>query len=174
MNYFRDLAMSHKDIQHTPPDAAGDNEIGECRFARWSTDEVVAGLRTRIGDRALLLEMYETDLKSDSSYDIKQLLKGAFSIVKATEKNNYDQEEAAYCFTEKIVYEILQQIWANHYGESVNRCSTPFKKFVFDRVNIIPIGPLYQDNYFGWRVEFEFEAAKKFTISQAPAPGTFN
>jgi hypothetical protein len=173
IDYFRQLAVTHKDILHKPSTETADSAIGEKRFAKWSAEEVVSGLRTKIGPVALMIEIYETDLYASNVYDIKQLPKGAFTFFKATKEKDVNDQYDAFEWTEKIVYDLLKQIWQDHYGTDKNKCSTPFKKFVFDKDMITAVGPLFKNNYCGWRVEFEFEFQQEFNITIAPADGTF-
>lgn len=163
-DYFRKLAIAHKDIQHNP--------AGEKRFARWSTDEIVTGLRTAVSFPALLLENYEVITKENNKYDIKGTHSGAFTILEHAQPGDYASEAAAFDKSERILYEVLQQIWQDHYGTDKDRCGTPFQHFFFD-LNIISVGPLF-NNEFGWRVEFTFMPRLQVKLTEAPAPGTFN
>lgn len=173
INYFRQLAVTHKDILHDPSSETGDSGIGEKRFAKWSAEEIVSGLRTKIGNRALMIEIYETDLQASNVYDIKQLPRGAFTFFKATKEKDVNDQYDALEWTEKIMYDLMKQIWQDHYGQDKDRCSTPFKKFVFDKSSIVAVGPLFKNNYCGWRIEFEFEFQQLFNITVAPEEGTF-
>lgn len=170
--YFRQLAIRHKDLLHDPYSESGDSDIGAKHFVTWNVDQVITGLRTKAGRPLLLLENYEIVTHAQTPSDIKGFYSGAFSVIDTALNNDYSSEDAAFVKTERIVMDILQQIWADHYAPGVDRCNTPFKEFYFDQMNIVPIGPLY-DNDFGYRVEFQFRPQLSLTISQKPAAGTF-
>ena len=74
--------------------------------------------------------------------------------------------------TERIMFDVLKQIWQDHYGPNAERATTPFQYFHFDKLQIMPVGPLF-DNQFGWRVEFAFDLRQNISIVEPPAPGTF-
>ncbi|HYC27605.1 MAG TPA: hypothetical protein VEB42_02300 [Chitinophagaceae bacterium] len=173
--YFRSLAVAHKDIQHNPESETGDAPIDSKKFCKWNAEEVVAGLRTTISfvPAALLIELYETNFQAQQAYDIKQKPKGAFTVL-CKAANETADEERALTLAEKITYELLQKIWQDHHGETATLCNSPFKRFWFDRLEIIPVGPLFSDHCFGYRVEFEFEFQQTINIITAPEEGVFN
>ncbi len=142
------------------------------KFTRWSADEVISGLRTKIGFPALLIELYEVELASLNVFDIKQKTKGAFTVIEHAKPNDFNDEQLAFEVTEAIVYDILKKMWQDHYGPAHDRCTTPFRRVDFNSMNIVPVGPLFQ-NEFGYRVEFDFELQQTIDITVAPAAGTF-
>lgn len=169
IDYFRQMAVKHKDLQHNP---AAENGDGYCRFARWSADEVVNGLRTKFRFPALLLEMYEVVTASEIAWDIKGLYRGAFTVLDEARASNTTDEVDKLAQTERIMFDVLKQIWQDHYGPNADRATTPFQYFHFDKLQIMPVGPLF-DNQFGWRVEFAFDLRQNISIVEPPAPGTF-
>lgn len=169
IDYFRQLAVHHHLLQHDP---AAENGDGTSHFARWSADEVVNGLRTKFGFPALLLEMYEITTQAEIAYDIKGDYHGAFTVVDEAMASNTTDEVLKLASTETIMFDFLKQIWQDHYGANIDRATTPFQYFHFDKVQIMPVGPLF-DNVFGWRVEFSFDLRQKQNITTPPADGTF-
>lgn len=172
-NYFRNLAVTHPDLQHNPASETGDAPVGEKRFCKWTADEVVGGLRTKISFPALLLQLYEIDTAAATTYDIRRRPKGAFAVVQKAKNNDIAAEEEAYQLTEKICNEILQQIWADHYLPNVDICDRPFNNFDFNRINMVPTGKLFESHY-GWNVDFEFEFQQDINLGQPPPAGYFD
>jgi hypothetical protein len=174
IDYFRQLAVHHKDIQHSVESETGDGAIGSKHFARWSAEEVVTGLRSSISftPSALLLELYEVVTQSESPFDIKGQYKGAFTVLAHAALENIAAEIDAFELTESICYDLLAQIWQDHYGEDAQRDSTPFSYFDFSNLSIIPVSKLF-DNEFGYRIEFGFEFRQTKNISTPPIEGTF-
>ncbi len=174
INYFRQLAIRHKDIRHNVESETGNGDIGTKHFARWSAEEVVTGLRSSISftPSALLLELYEVITKSESPYDIKGDYKGAFTVLAHAAPENVSAEIEAFELTESICYDLLAEIWQDHYGPNTQRDSTPFKYFDFANLSILPTSKLF-DNEFGYRVEFGFEFRQTRNITTPPAEGTF-
>ena len=81
-------------------------------------------------------------------------------------------EQAAYANAEGIMYDILKQIWKDHYGEGTDRCHTPFKEFLFNKLQITPVGKIF-DKEFGYRVEFNFEFSNTIDLASPPDAGSF-
>ncbi len=171
--YFRRLAMSHSDIRHNPATEELDAAAPDKRFYKWDDMEIVSALRTQITFPALIIDLYERNLNAESEFDIRQPATGAFTVLMDARPGNVPEMEAAYARTEKIVNELLQQIWADHYQPVRNQCKAPFKEFYFDKLNITDVGPLFE-NHYGWRVEFMFLFQKTVNISTAPATGVFD
>jgi len=172
ISYFRNLAVTHHLIQHDPDTENGGGNIEHKRFARWGVEEAVAGLRSALGDPALLLEMYEVVTASSNVYDIKPVHSGAFTVVKSAATGNTQEEVEAFTLTESIVTDLLRRIWQDHYGKNKNRCNTPFADVVFNGLNIVPVGPLFT-NHFGWRVEFQFKPKNLFDVTAPLDDNTF-
>lgn len=172
VEYFRQLAVSHKDIQHDPETEIGKGDIEKKRFCMFGSEELVSSLRTQISFPALLIELYETITSSDSVNYIHQNPSGSFMILaSASEQNNVMAEQVAYAKAEEIMFDIFKKIWQDVYGKNVDRCSTPFKSFRWN-MEITPTGKLFQ-NQFGWYVQFKFEFQNTIDITKAPVDGTF-
>lgn len=163
-DYFRRLAVYHPDIAHDVNTEVQDNEVGIQKFTKWNAEEVVTGLRTKLGFPALLLEMYEVQSAASNVYDVRFRPKGAFTILDHVKSKDFIDEERAIQATEKIVTDILTKIWEHHYKPDVDRCNTPFKDFNFNTLQITPVGPLFS-NEFGWRVEFDFEFRQTINVT---------
>ncbi len=172
IDYFRQLAVSHKDLQHKPASETGDCLPGDMRFTKISVEQVLKGLHSKIGFPCLTLELYTTDTESEIVYEVKQKPRGAFMVVDHPENDTNAAEEKCYEIAETIVLQILKQIWQDHYGVGVNRCATPFKEFVYDKISITPVGPIFSNEH-GWRVEFDFEFQNIIDITEAPEEGIF-
>ena len=171
IDYFRQLAIKHKNIQHDPTTETGDGDIEKKRFTTWSNEEVLSGLRTKISFPALLIELYENNLSSETVYDIRQRPKGSFTVLEHAATQDLSDQERAYTLAETIVYDLLKQIWQDTYGKDVDRCQTVFKQFRYN-INITPTGKLFQNEY-GFYVEFDFDFQNDIDIRIAPDPGTF-
>lgn len=164
IDYFRKMAAYHPDIAHDVNTEIQDNSIGLKKFARWSADEAITGLRTKMGFPALLLEMFEIDSTAANVFDVRFRPKGAFTIVDEAKIGDYNDEERVYQTTEQIAIDILTKIWEHHYSQLDKRCETPFKEFRFNNLTITPVGPLFT-NHFGFRVEFEFEFRETINVT---------
>jgi len=171
-NYFRGLAIYHKDIQHNPASETGGAAPGAKKFTRWGIDEVVTGLRTKMGWPALLLELYEVQTTGENQYDIKGNYNGAFTVLDRADVNNYTSEMTAFQKTESIYRDLLKKIWQDHFGPDAEFCTRVFSFFAFEKLIITPVGPLF-DNQFGWRIEFSFRPALSFDLTGPIAEGTF-
>lgn len=165
-DYFRQLARRHHKLLHDP------QVKGQSRFARWSSEEVLEGLRAKITFPAMLVELYELTTKSEQAYSVGAYYKGAVSIFATGKDGDYNSIEAAYDLAEEILNDVLAQMWQDHYGPDKDRCNTPFRSLNFDGMNIIPAGPVWESQY-GWRCEFSFlfNHIPKFTTP--PAEGVF-
>lgn len=168
IDYFRQMAISNVFLQHNPAGETGDAAPDSVHFGRVSAEEVVTGLRTKMGFPALLLELYETDTESDEVHDIKGKYSGGFMVVQHAQPGNYKSEEDAYVLAEKILLDVLRRIWNDHYGTDADRCEAPFEIFDMDKISITPVGPLFE-NEFGYRVLFNFKMddIDKFTMMPA-------
>jgi hypothetical protein len=172
IGYFRNLAISHKDIRHDPNAETGNGEPLACRFARYGVEEIVKGLSHTIGFPALMLELYEWQTESEQAYDIKGSYSGAFSIVKNAEKGKTDDEIECLSICEKIAFDILKKIWQDHYGKDANRCTAAFEFFDMNGIEMQPMSGVF-DNCFGWRVAFKFNFRQTQNITSAIESGTF-
>ncbi len=170
-NYFRTLAVVDEDLQHNPDAEDGTADAMEKRFTRWTADEAVTGLRNRVGWPALLLEGYEIVSRAQVPYDVKGFYTGAFTILAHATPNDFNSELEAFATAERIYQNILKMIFQDHYGKNKDRCTTPFAEFSFDNLQIIPVGPLFE-NEFGWRVEFKFKPKYLLQITEPPSYGT--
>lgn len=172
ISYFRNLAISHKDLQHNPDSETGDGPIGSMHFTKISPDQVLKALRAGIGFPCMTLELYDNELQSQNVADIKQLPKGSFMIVDNPASSFSADEEAVFVKTEKIVYDILKQIWQDHYGISADECNSPFKFFDYNNITITPVSKIFSGQS-GYRVVFDFELQNTYDITEASEPGTF-
>ncbi len=171
-NYFRQLAVRHNKLLHNPASETGDVGIGEKHFARFGAEEVIEGLRTKVSWPALMIEMFETKTAAESVWSVRGNHFGAFSVLASAGLENMNQQEEAYNLTEEIMYDVLAQIWQDHYGSTADECNTPFQNFDFGSLIITPVGPLF-DKQFGWRCEFGFDKNGIKEITQAPSAGVF-
>ncbi len=172
IDYFRQMAVKHKDLLHDPASEDGNGEAGTCHFSRWNAQDLVTGMRTSVGGTVLLLELYELVLKAQVVHDVKGDYTGGFTVVDEAIKNNPLDEERAYNLSETIVFDILNRIWHDHYGENSDRCTSPFQHFVLQGIEIMPVGPVLT-NAYGWRVQFLFVFRQNKRITQPLTAGTF-
>lgn len=172
IDYFRQLAILQTDLQHNPAGETGDADTGSVHFARWTADEIITGLRTKVSFPALMLELYEVNTKSSHEWDIKNYYTGAFSIVCSALPGIFASEVQAFALSENIMRDILQHIWNDHYGDGVGRCAAPFEYFDFNNLNITFFGPIL-NNEFGYRCEFSFMFKRDLSFAQPPPAGSF-
>ena len=157
---------------HNPDGENADADPGSIHFTKISVDEVLTGLRSKVGFPLLALELYEVATDSEVQYDIRQRTRGAFMVIDHPAADTFTAEQACYEISERILTDILKKIWQDHYGVDVDRCLTPFREFGFNNLQIMPIGPVF-DKEFGYRVEFDFEFHAAINFTDPPAPGTF-
>lgn len=169
VDYFRQLAIAHTLINHNPASETGDAPPGERHFTRWNYDEVIGGLRTKVGYPCLLLQHYETVTNSESKMEVRLRPKGAFTIITSVKQGDIPGEVEAYALTEGIVYDLLKKMWQDHYGANIDICDTPFRRIDFNNINITPTGKLFQ-NEMGYHVEFDFEFQKTVDVTQPIDP----
>ncbi len=172
INYFRSLAVAHKDLLHNPLSEGADGPAEGSHFTTVSVDEVLSALRSGISFPCICLELYEIQTQSQVVEDIKLLPKGAFMVIDNPADNSFAEITASRVKTEAIVFDILKQIWQHHYAPGVDTCLAPFNFFDFDKINITPVGPIFSGQY-GHRVVFDFELQNTVDITEAPEAGVF-
>ncbi len=170
-NYFRQLAVSHKDLQHDIASESGNAGKKKKRFGQFKTEELISGLSNDFDFPALLIELYETDLSSETIHDIRQRPKGGLMIIDHAKENDFADQLRAYATAEGIMYDIMKKIWQDHYGPNSDMCTRPFKQFRFTG-SLVPTGKLF-NNEFGYYFQFDFDFQQTIDISQPPANGTF-
>ena len=172
-NYFRQLAISHKDIQHDPLSETGNAKPGTRRYAQYNTDEIIKGLSTAVSFPALLVENYEINTEGDDQVFPEYKFAGAFNVFVTGDKNKSSSVNAALDKAEKIMFEILQRIHNEMYGEEVfGTCNVPFEDFDFTSLEMISFGPVLNSEY-GWRCSFNFNPVKIFDITDEPKEGVW-
>lgn len=171
--YFRNLAIHHKDIQHNPDAEKGDAAKDQNRFSRTSASQFLQKLPNSCGFPHFMIELYDTNTSGSSPFDVKQEKRGAFSIVDNCNVNDFAQQLEAQAKCEAIAYELLQQIWDDHYGPNKNRCTTPFEEFDVNNIEIIFLNGVFSGAEYGVRCEFAFKFYTNQTIAKTPEPGTF-
>jgi len=171
INYFRKMAIDHRDLQHDPTSETGDGPAGSMHFTKISSEEVLSALNTAIGFPCLTLELYDTQSDGES---ISPKLKpsGAFMIIDNPDDASFPAQEACYEKTERIVWDILKHIWQDHFAPGVDECEAPFKDFDFGKLSITPVGPIFSGQY-GYRVIFDFELQNTIDLTAPPEEGTF-
>lgn len=174
IDYFRQIAIEHVELRHDPlTERTGGGDINRKAFGRFNAEEIIQGLRNQVGPLAMMIELYSVESNAELITDITNIKDGAFSIIKSAAPGDFDEEEKAYADTEKIMYEVLQRIYADHYGDGVSRCTSPFNRIYLNKCKIDPVGPLFT-NYFGWRCLFQFQPKEEIDITAPVAPGIFN
>lgn len=165
INYFKDLAIRHQDIQH--------GRLEEKKFIIWGADEAITGLKSSVGYPALFLEMFDINTSGNNVYDVKELYKGAISVFDRVLVNVIEDQQikSQQCF--ETLNDILRQIWQDHNANEKTACNAPFSFFDFNNLEIVYVGPLF-DNIFGWRCEFSFRPKNTLNLKTPPPQGTFN
>lgn len=171
-DYFRQLAISHKYIRHNPAGETGDAEPGSVHFTKVSVEEILNDLGSKIGWPLLALELYDIETEAETPLDIRVKPKGAFMVVTHPASNTFAAQMECYELTEKIVTDILKQIWQQHYAPGAYGCSSPFREVDFNKIEITPVGPVFGGEY-GYRVVFDFEFQQTIDLTQPPEEGTF-
>ncbi|MFC4261908.1 hypothetical protein ACFOWM_03395 [Ferruginibacter yonginensis] len=171
-DYFRQMAVKHKDLRHDPASETGDAPIGSKHFGRFGSEEVITGLKSKVDWPALLVEMYEWKSKSEQAYSVVGDYAGGFSVYATANPENLNEVQEAFTFTESIMQDVLAKIWQDHYGPDKDMCNSPFKLFDFNSLEVMPVGPVF-DRQFGWRCTFSFIFNNLKKITTAPEPGTF-
>lgn len=172
INYFRSLAIFHKDLRHDPTSETGDGPIGSMHFTKISADFVLVALPKAMGFPAMTLELYVTEFESQNVADIKPKTKGSFMIIDNPASSSAEDEAAVFAKTERIVWDILKKIWQDHYGPGVNECETPFRFFEFNNLIITTEHKVFSGQS-GYRVIFDFELQNTLNITEPPEAGTF-
>ena len=171
VDYFRQLAVRHKELKHDPQTEIGKGNPKDKRFTTFGNNEVIAGLRTQVSFPALYIELYDESGNGENAYDIRQKPKGSFMVLEHAENGNFVDELRAYAVTEEIVYDILKQLYQDH-APGTDACVRPFKNFSWNYEKT-PTGKLFENEY-GWYVQFDFEFNKTVDITAPPAAGTFD
>lgn len=173
INYFRQLAVQHKDLLHDPEteEVNYSGPMDKKTFCAFDAEELITGLRTQTGPVVLCLQMYENNLSNENVYDIRQRPEGAFTVVGNVKENSFKDQERVLELTENICYDLLRRIWQDHYSSDVELCERPFKAFRFTKP-ITPTGRVF-DGKYGWYVEFAFDFKNTINITEAPEAGTF-
>lgn len=173
ISYFKNLAVKHKDLRHNPASEDGDVAAGEKAFTNWSIEEAVSGLRTKISNRCLLLELFEELLTSEQLYDIRGNYSGAFTIVFKTPSKKFSDEVSCFSKSYIVLKEILKKIWVDHYKPGVVFCGKPFKDFDFNGLKIQPVSNILDGTFFGYRCEFSFSFSENENIASDLEDGIF-
>lgn len=172
IGYFRSLAVANQMLKHDPASETGDSAPGTKHFLKIDVQDVLSALQTKMGWPALFVELYETVTKSEMLLDIKLNPRGAFMVLDHPKAATITAQLVCYSNAETIVYDLLKQIWQDHYANGVDYCTAPFAEFNFDKIQIVPVGPLF-DGEYGYRVEFGCQFQQAINIAEPPASGAF-
>lgn len=173
VDYFRQMAVSHVAIKHNPLSEDGDAPMGSRKFYRTSAGEVLSALPKDIGFPMVTVELYDNMPKENNKYDIQGKFTGAFMVVDQANPKNFTEQLTAHATGERIVYQFLQKMWADHYGKNVNRQETPFKDIDFNGMDIVFVTGIFNGQCFGVRCEFNFEIEQHKKIATPPEAGVF-
>jgi hypothetical protein len=172
INYFRQLAVMHKDIQHDVKSETGGGAVGSKKFTSYSIEEVVQGLRTTVGFPCLAIELYDIETEAESFSNITLRPAGAFMVLCHPENDSFAAQENCYTKAEQIVYDILKKMYNDLHGSDADACDTPFNEIEFHKIAITPVGPVFGGEY-GYRVTYNFEFNKTIDLTEPPEEGTF-
>jgi hypothetical protein len=99
VEYFKEIAEEHVDIQHSTT---------KKHFFRFELDEVISGLVIKLNYPALILEAYDFDYSESRSDNILKARNGAFMLIdKVTDQGDYDRIHEVWDELEAIGDEIL-------------------------------------------------------------------
>ena len=96
IGYFRQLAVSHKDIKHDPDSEINDSPIGAQHFTKFGVDEITKGLRGKIGFPCLCVQLYDNETSSSVVSDVRQRPQGSFMVIDNPADKSFAAEEACY------------------------------------------------------------------------------
>ena len=171
-DYFRQLAVRHTLLQHDTLTEESKGDLTKKAFAIFGNNEIIQGLRGELGKTALCIELFENTLSNETIYEVRQKPKGSLMVIDLANDDSFSEELRAYVKSEKIMYDLLKQIWQDHYGPDADQCARPFKQFRFVG-EITPTGRVFT-RYYGWYLQFDFDFQNTINITEAPAPGTFD
>ncbi len=155
IDYFRDIAVRHKEILHDVLSEGQDGIPGECRFSTFSMDDVSRNLRTQTADGiALHLHLYDWQVKDNEAGDVRGQHNGGFLITKKAQPNNNKDEQDVYVATELVVWDIVNKMY-NEKNAGACNCYNFSDIINFNTITVKPVGPLW-DNRYGWWVEFTY------------------
>lgn len=172
-NYFKNIAVKHKDLLHNIASEDGDVTPGEKAFTSWSVEESVSGLRTKISNRCLLLELFEELLTSEQLYEIRGNYSGAFTVIFKSPTKKFSDELDMFSKAYTVIKQILKKIWLDMYKAGNNFCGKPFKEFDFNGLRLQPVSNILDGTYFGYRCEFTFSFSEDDDITSPLEEGTF-
>lgn len=165
-NYFRNLAIKSKFIKHIA--AAEKDDYGEkekCRFVTFTSEEVIAGLRSKVSqDASLFLELYTAKGYDNEAGDFRTSQSGRFLV--CANKVTTLSDSVAYNpieileHTETITWLLINRIIydANQNGPS---CDKPITGITLNNFyNIEPQWDIF-DGRYGWLVEFTYQQKRK-------------
>lgn len=170
VDYFRQLAVRHKDVRHDVLTEEGKGNTVNRGFGTFLNNDLITGLNYQLAANVILAELYDESGNGANIYDIRQQPKGAFMIICKGKENNFADMLRAYADAEKICYDILKQLYADH-APGTDACNRPFRSvnFSYDK---IPTGKLFT-SYYGFYVQFDFEFSNSVNITTPPEEGTF-
>lgn len=158
VDYFRFIAASHVGINHVIASEGPDGNKSERKFAVFTSDEVVGGLRSTIGDGVvLLLHPYYSKPASNGAGHYYMENTGAFLLVEKCNHDNSSEVTLSLFRTEEIVYNILNQI-IHDTGEYGFKCPVPKPFTGMDWNDVLKIEPVLNvfEGRAGWYVEFKY------------------
>lgn len=158
VNYFRLLAASHSGIAHDLASELPDADKNTRHFALFTSDEVVSGLRSTIGDGiVLLLHPYFPKPGTNDAGFYYTDITCSFLLVKKVDHKDVQALTTTLNQTEEVLFTLLGQIIhdSKEYGTS---CPIPK---AFDGVSwndVDKIEPLMHifDGRAGWYCEFTY------------------
>lgn len=177
VNYFRNIAIKHKQINHAHGAEIGSYTLKENRhFAIFEHDEVVTGLRSQIADGIVLfLHLYDTKGYDNLADDYRATHTGAFIIAEkapiefqtrgAIAYSSLDGPEVlqSYETCETIMWQIINRMMM----DSRDPCHL-FHRIQLSDFTIDPVSNLW-DGRYGWYVQFTFQTRRNDVINNALA-----
>jgi hypothetical protein len=152
--YFKNLAEKHVDIAH--------DDNGTIRFARLNPEEWLSGMRGNIDidGKVMILESYEHTAKDLHSDNHLQDYTGAFMILGRAQVDDFDTQDTVIKECEEICIEISKRI----YNNSLDYDNRFFLNIEPSQYTFQKVGPLYNNQWFGFRLQFDFTDKYDITV----------
>lgn len=172
IDYFRTLAEEHYLLRHDPLTETGGGRAIDRHFGWYNSMDVLTGLRFAANWPALLVEVYEWEMRAATTYDLTAEYPGAFSVFVKADTNKPGDDMAATILAETIMMHMVHRLYQDHYGFDKERCNTPFQQLYLAGANIVHVGPVF-DNCYGWRCEFRFRPRQAYNFNTPVSEGIF-
>lgn len=159
INYFRDIAIQHGQIGHNIlSEYKNYTKDEDCHFAIFSTEEVVAGLRSNIstGNVLFLHPYFASGKENESGTEFGSMQESSFMILQKADYDDNNALTSALAETEKIAWDVIRRIYNDANGAGPNCANNFFYRLNLNRFSLEPVQNLFEGRH-GWYVKFQFE-----------------